>query len=45
MKALIIVAIVTAVLFLLYLVQPKSRRRFIANLLSQVKYLVPRYFT
>ena len=45
MKALIIIGAVIAALLLLYLVQPKSRKRFICNMISQVKYLIPRYFT
>ena len=45
MKALIIIGAVIAALLLLYLVQPKSRKRFIFNMISQVKYLIPRYFT
>ncbi len=45
MKALIIIAAIILFFILLYTVQPRSRRKFIANLLKQVKYLIPRYFT
>ncbi|MBN1534789.1 MAG: hypothetical protein JXA20_19110 [Spirochaetes bacterium] len=45
MKALIIIAAVIAGLLLLYAIQPRYRKRFVKNLLSQVKYLIPRYFT
>jgi hypothetical protein len=45
MTALIIIAAVLAVLGLLYAIQPRYRKIFIRNLLSQVKYLIPRYFT
>jgi hypothetical protein len=45
MTALIIIAAILAGLGLLYTVQPKYRKLFIKNLLSQVKYLIPRYFT
>lgn len=44
MKFLMIVAIIIAVLFLIYSILNNSRKRFVKNLLSQVLALVPRYF-
>jgi hypothetical protein len=44
MKALIIIAVVISLLFLIYIVQPKSRKQFIMNFLKQIIYLIPRYF-
>ncbi len=45
MKIIIIIAIILLCLFVLYATFPKSRKQFIKNLLSQAKYLIPRYFT
>ncbi|MBN2039880.1 MAG: hypothetical protein JW864_07565 [Spirochaetes bacterium] len=45
MKALIIIAAVIVFLILIYLIQPRSRKLFIKNLLKQLFYLFPRYFT
>ncbi len=45
MKIIIIIAVILLCLFLWYATFPKSRKQFIKNLLSQAKYLIPRYFT
>jgi hypothetical protein len=45
MKTVTIMIALIILLFLIYLCQPKSRKMFILNLLTQVKYLIPRYFT
>ena len=44
MKFLLVLAIIAAVLFLIYASLSKSRKRFVSNLLSQVLQLIPRYF-
>lgn len=44
MRALTVIAIITGILFFLFLIQTKSRKSFITNLLKQVIYLIPRYF-
>jgi len=45
MKILIIVGSIIVFFILLYLVQPVRKKRFLKNLLRQVRYLIPRYFT
>lgn len=45
MKTLMIIAGIILVLAVLYAVQPRYRKIFIRNLLSQVRFLIPRYFT
>jgi len=45
MTIIIIIAVILLCLFLLYATFRKSRKQFIKNLLSQAKYLIPRYFT
>lgn len=45
MKTIIIIAVILCCLFLLYATFSKSRKQFLKNLLSQAKYLIPRYFT
>ncbi len=44
MKAVVIIVALAGILFLLYRCQSKSRKMFLANLLRQVVYLIPRYF-
>lgn len=48
MKIILIILSIFAVMVLgiivLYLVQPKSRKRFIWNFVRQVPYLIGRYF-
>jgi hypothetical protein len=44
MKFLLVLAIIAAVLLLIYALLSKSRKRFVRNLLSQVLHLIPRYF-
>jgi hypothetical protein len=41
----LIIAAVALGFAIVYAVQPRYRKIFIRNLLSQVKYLIPRYFT
>ncbi|HQL00308.1 MAG TPA: hypothetical protein PK090_06025 [Smithellaceae bacterium] len=45
MIIIITLAVILLCLFLLYATFPKSRKQFLKNLLSQAKYLIPRYFT
>ena len=45
MKAVMIIAVILCCLFVLYATFSKSRKQFLKNLLSQAKYLIPRYFT
>ena len=45
MKVYLITGAVFLGLLLIYAVQPKYRKIFIKNLLSQIRYLIPRYFT
>ena len=45
MKGLIILLLVIGILFIGYMCQPKSRKMFIVNILKQIPYLIPRYFT
>jgi len=45
MIIIITLAVILLCLFLLYATFAKSRKQFLKNLLSQAKYLIPRYFT
>jgi hypothetical protein len=45
MLTILIIAAVILGIVLVYAVQPNYRKIFIRNLLSQVRYLIPRYFT
>ena len=44
MKILIVLAVIIAVLYLIYALLNESRKRFVNNLFSQVLALIPRYF-
>jgi len=45
MKVMYSIAVIVGCLGILYSRLTKSRKQFINNLLSQVPYLIPRYFT
>lgn len=44
MKFLTVLAVIAALLLLIYALLNESRKRFVKNLLSQVLDLIPRYF-
>ncbi len=45
MNTVMIIAAVILGLVILYAVQPRYRKLFVRNLLSQIRFLIPRYFT